>query len=171
MRDLLRETIFGRLVHLASGGKLFQTVEQLDPSKLDRYRTTDSRSTSRNSIEGPADAVGGTKADPEKGKDFKLVDWTENDQENPRNWSTPKKFFVTFEICLLTTSVYIGSAIYSAGIQGVTQQFGVGETAALLGLTLFVAGYALGPMIWVRFSFPSAYLFADCLPPKYSMTN
>jgi hypothetical protein len=30
------------------------------------------------------------------------------------------------------------------------EQFGVGEVAALLGLTLFVIGYALGPMILVR---------------------
>ena len=62
----------------------------------------------------------------------------------------PKKFFVTFEICLLTTSVYIGSAIYTAGLLGVVSQFGVSEVAATLGLTLFVIGYALGPMIWVR---------------------
>ena len=88
--------------------------------------------------------------DEEKGRDFFLVDWTEDDPENPRNWSTPKKFFVTFEICLLTTSVYIGSAIYTAGLLGVVEQFGVSEVAAVLGLTLFVIGYAVGPMIWVR---------------------
>lgn len=35
------------------------------------------------------------------------------------NWSTTKKVFVTFEICLLTFSVYIGSAIYSAGTESV----------------------------------------------------
>ena len=59
-----------------------------------------------------------------------------------------KRFFVTFEICLLTFSVYIGSAIYSAGIMDVTMVFGVSEVAATLGLTLFVAGYGLGPMVW-----------------------
>src|SRR4051812_13166724 len=69
--------------------------------------------------------------------------------KNPRNWSMLKKFFVTFEICLLTTSVYIGSAIYTAGLLGVVSQFDVSEVAATVGLTLFVIGYALGPMIWV----------------------
>lgn len=68
--------------------------------------------------------------------------------QNPRNWSRGKKFFVTFEICLLTTSVYIGSAIYSAGIINVTEVFGVSRVAATLGLTLFVAGYGVGPMLW-----------------------
>lgn len=48
-----------------------------------------------------------------------------------------------------TTSVYIGSAIYTAGIQGVMADFGVSQVVAVLGLTLFVAGYGLGPMVWV----------------------
>jgi MFS transporter, DHA1 family, multidrug resistance protein len=62
----------------------------------------------------------------------------------------PKKFFVTFQICFLTLSVYIGSAIYTAGLEGVMEQFHVSQVAALLGLTLFVLGYALGPMILVQ---------------------
>lgn len=59
-----------------------------------------------------------------------------------------KKVFVTFEICLLTFSVYIGSAIYTPGIVTVTRDFGISQVAATLGLTLFVAGYGLGPLIW-----------------------
>lgn len=57
-----------------------------------------------------------------------------------------KKVFVTFQICLLTASIYIGSAIYTAGLTDVMQVFGVSQVAALLGLTLFVAGYGLGPV-------------------------
>lgn len=60
------------------------------------------------------------------------------------NWSTFKKFFVTFEICFLTFSVYIGSAIYSAGEETVMKQFGVSAPVATLGLTCFVAGYGIG---------------------------
>jgi len=57
-----------------------------------------------------------------------------------------KKFFVTFEICLLTVGVYIGSAIYTPGLMGVMDEFGVSEVVATLGLTLFVLGYGLGPV-------------------------
>jgi DHA1 family multidrug resistance protein-like MFS transporter len=60
------------------------------------------------------------------------------------NWSRGKRFFVTFEICLLTFSVYIGSAIYTAGVQDVQEVFHVSQVAATLGLALFVAGYGLG---------------------------
>lgn len=70
----------------------------------------------------------------------------------PLNWSLFKKAFITFEICLLTFSVYVGSAIYSAGVETVVKDFGVSRTKATLGLTLFVAGYALGPVIWAPMS-------------------
>jgi MFS transporter, DHA1 family, multidrug resistance protein len=68
--------------------------------------------------------------------------------QNPQNWSQPKKFWVTFEICFLTFSVYAGSAIYTAGIVDIMRVFNVSQVAAILGLTLFVLGYALGPMLW-----------------------
>lgn len=73
-------------------------------------------------------------------------------KQNPQNWSTPKKLFVTFEICFLTFSIYIGSAIYSASVTSVERTFHVSQVAATLGLSLFVAGYALGPMIWAPLS-------------------
>ena len=49
-----------------------------------------------------------------------------------------------FQTCLLTFAVYLGSAIYTAGIPGVSAEFHVSNVAALVGLTLFVAGYGLG---------------------------
>lgn len=90
-----------------------------------------------------------TKIDPEKGRDAHIVDWySPDDPDNPQNWGRFKKIWVTFEICLLTFSVYIGSAIYTAGIQDVSRVFGVSRVAATLGLTLFVLGYGVGPMLW-----------------------
>lgn len=74
-----------------------------------------------------------------------LVDWwSPKDPDNPQNWGLPKKLFVTGLICLLTTSVYIGSAIYTPGIPYISQEFGVGTVTATLGLSLFVFGYAVG---------------------------
>ena len=71
----------------------------------------------------------GMKVDPEKGKDVNVVTFVDDDPENPQNWSSPKKLFVTFEICLLTFSVYIGSAIFTAGIMDIEQVFGVSQVA------------------------------------------
>ncbi|KAJ1019923.1 hypothetical protein NDA16_004204 [Ustilago loliicola] len=77
-----------------------------------------------------------------------LVDWNSpNDPDNPLNWSMARKSFVTGLLCLLTFSVYMGSAIYTPGVQLLANYFSVGTVTATLGLTLFVLGYGLGPMI------------------------
>lgn len=64
--------------------------------------------------------------------------------QNPQNWTTWIKVFVTFEICLLTVAVYIGSAIYVPGLPDIMETFGTSKIVANLGLTLFVVGYAVG---------------------------
>jgi DHA1 family multidrug resistance protein-like MFS transporter len=106
------------------------------------------------------------KADAEKGNDTLLVEWygpTDPDVschcvmarspaclrvsrllQNPQNWSSGKKAWVMFQTCLLTFTIYVGSAIYTAGIPSITADFHVSTVAATLGLTLFVAGYGLG---------------------------
>jgi len=77
-----------------------------------------------------------------------LVEFLPNDPENPRNWSELKKILVSFQLCLLVVAVYAGASIYTVGIQGVQERFGVSDTVALLGLTVFVLAYGLGGMVW-----------------------
>lgn len=158
MKDLFRESAFGRLIRVVSRGRLFGYDEELNPLFLQRYQPNNSVLLSSTSTSLAVDGRqihqddGQEKlvpTDREKGSDHLLVDWAVDDPQNPQNWSTPKKFFVTFQICLLTTSVYIGSAIYTAGLPGIEADFHISPVKALLGLTLFVIGYALGPMVWV----------------------
>ena len=151
MRDLFQETAFGHIVYLLSGGKLFAYDEELDPRLIQKYTVADTPGSSHLSS-NEANSTEKHTGDLEIGNDMQLIDWNENDRHNPRSWSTPKKLFVTCQICLLTTSVYIGSAIYTAGILDITEKFKVSDVKALLGLTLFVLGYALGPMTWVSSS-------------------
>ena len=78
-----------------------------------------------------------------------LVDWyTDEDQANPQNWSTGKKVLVTAQICAYTFSVYIGSSLYVASEPAIMEKFHVGDTAAALGLALYVLAYGIGPMLW-----------------------
>ncbi|CAD0114851.1 unnamed protein product [Aureobasidium uvarum] len=78
-----------------------------------------------------------------------LVDWyTTDDKANPQNWSKTKKGMVTALICVYTTAVYTGSAIYTPSAEGVMERFGVSATAAALGIALFVFAYGLGPLIF-----------------------
>ncbi|ORX38204.1 major facilitator superfamily domain-containing protein [Kockovaella imperatae] len=76
-----------------------------------------------------------------------IVDWYgDDDQENPHNWSMFKKCWLTGAIMLMTSSVYMGSSIYSPAIQEAAQYFGLGQVTVTLGLSLFVVGYGVGPL-------------------------
>jgi MFS transporter, DHA1 family, multidrug resistance protein len=50
---------------------------------------------------------------------------------------------MTFSICLLSFSVYIGSAIYTPAIPDLMEVFGVSLTRSTLGLTLYIFGEKL----------------------------
>ncbi|KAH7054530.1 putative caffeine resistance protein 5 [Macrophomina phaseolina] len=184
MKDLIRDSVFGKVVRFVTRQKYLQYPEERDPSIWEKYVDRGNSSnhalwsaslpTQHTSVRDESDDEGKRSVDAEKpregsdtespspprgnqddaaatenGRDMLMVTWYgPDDPDNPQNWSLGKKFFVTFEICLLTFSIYIGSAIYSAGLLDVEQDFGVSQVAATLGLSMFVAGYGLGPMIW-----------------------
>lgn len=82
-----------------------------------------------------------------------LVEWyTTDDPENPQNWSLKKKWLVMGLMGLYTMAVYGSSSMYVAGEQGVMDRFHVGPTPAALGLSIFVLGYGIGPLIWAPLS-------------------
>lgn len=82
-----------------------------------------------------------------------LVDWyTTDDPANPQNWSLGKKMFVTLVICLYTFAVYTGSAIYTSGVEGVIERFGVQPIDASLPLSLYVLAYGMGPLLFAPLS-------------------
>ena len=86
MPDLIADSVFGRIVNLASGGKVFAPIEQRDPSRLVPYAAPKSTSSSDSNL--PVEPALDEKADhaddgdgAEKGTDTQLVDWLENDPE------------------------------------------------------------------------------------------
>ncbi|KAF2495965.1 benomyl/methotrexate resistance protein [Lophium mytilinum] len=164
-KKYVNEVKSGNFAHHGHAGDVSDDEDR--PSRhLGGVRTREARHSSEDSAkslsdsekseepnEGTHNIASGVRLDPEKGRDIHLIDWYgPDDPENPRNWSHAKKYFVTFEICFLTFSVYIGSSIYTAGVMGVVEEFGVSQVAATLGLTLFVAGYGLGPLVWAPMS-------------------
>ncbi|CAK7245472.1 MAG: hypothetical protein STHCBS139747_007055 [Sporothrix thermara] len=78
-----------------------------------------------------------------------VVDWySTDDQANPQNWRLRRRIGVSFIIWLYTFCVYMSSAIYLNSEQGVMETFGVDETNAALGLSIFVLGYGVGPLLF-----------------------
>lgn len=81
MQDLIRETVLGQVIRLVSRGKLFPPPEQRDPSIVQRYMVGLSTSSS-GTLETAAEVAPAVeKMDAERGADFQLVDWIENDPE------------------------------------------------------------------------------------------
>ncbi len=78
-----------------------------------------------------------------------LVDWYfTDDQADPHNWSNSKRNAIALVICLYTFVVYTTSAIYTASTEGVMEEFSVSTLKASLGLSLYVLGYGVGPLIF-----------------------
>ncbi|KAF4417260.1 hypothetical protein F53441_14527, partial [Fusarium austroafricanum] len=87
---------------------------------------------------------------PKRTKDGSiLVDWYySDDNENPHNWTNNRRLGVSLIICLYTFVVYTSSAIYTSSTEGVMRAFGVSQLKATLGLSLYVLGYGIGPLIF-----------------------
>ncbi|KAJ4006662.1 hypothetical protein NW752_010662 [Fusarium irregulare] len=87
---------------------------------------------------------------PKRTKDgHVLVDWYySDDNENPHNWTNNRRLGVALIICLYTFVVYTSSAIYTSSTEGIMHAFGVSQLKASLGLSLYVLGYGIGPLVF-----------------------
>ncbi|KAK9237991.1 major facilitator superfamily domain-containing protein [Lipomyces kononenkoae] len=82
-----------------------------------------------------------------------VVGWdSPDDPENPFNWPNRKKWRVTFIVALVTFCVAFASSVFTAGISLIAADLHVSETVATLGLTLYVCGFATGPLIFAPMS-------------------
>ncbi|KAH7191366.1 major facilitator superfamily domain-containing protein [Fusarium oxysporum] len=78
-----------------------------------------------------------------------LVDWYySDDADNPQNWTNKKRLGISLIICLYTFVVYTSSAIYTSSTEGVMHAFGVSQLKATLGLSIYVLGYGIGPLLF-----------------------
>lgn len=75
MADSFRDTVFGRVVSTISGGRLFKWEEQKNPALLEPYMPNASGAST------PGDTSGDEKGDPEKGRDYQLVEFAKDDPE------------------------------------------------------------------------------------------
>ncbi|KII88761.1 hypothetical protein PLICRDRAFT_176306 [Plicaturopsis crispa FD-325 SS-3] len=81
-----------------------------------------------------------------------IVDWDENDPDNPYTWSRRRKWIITAQVASGTLSVSFGSSAYSAGIPQTMADLSVSREVAVLGLSLYVLGFGLGPLVFAPMS-------------------
>jgi hypothetical protein len=81
-----------------------------------------------------------------------IVDYMHEDRQDALNFSKGRKWAIAILQALSTFAVTFASSVYVGGIEGVEQRFDVSGEVATLGLSLFVLGFALGPLIWAPLS-------------------
>ncbi|KFH44385.1 putative transporter-like protein [Hapsidospora chrysogenum ATCC 11550] len=77
-----------------------------------------------------------------------LVEFQKDDPENPMNWSQFRKWFITTIVTLSVFAVTFTSSAYSVSSADIMREFDVSVEVFIVGVSLFVLGFAIGPAVW-----------------------
>jgi hypothetical protein len=76
------------------------------------------------------------------------VDFKDGDPKNPKNWPFWKVSLMIFFVAYTTLCVVLYSTSYTAAIPGIMEAFDLkSETVAVLGVTLYLVGLAIGSVV------------------------
>ena len=88
----------------------------------------------------------GTEDDPY------VVGYIENDPRDPMGFSEVKKWSITILVAIATLAVAFVSTAYTGSIAEVVAEFNTSNEVVTLGVSLFVLGFAVGPLMWAPLS-------------------
>ncbi|KAL5360339.1 major facilitator superfamily domain-containing protein [Aspergillus floccosus] len=121
-------------------------AESVKPTRIPHWRLiVDQGVVTQEIIDYPY-AGSGTEDDP-----F-IVTWIPNDPRNPMTMKTATKWFYTMTMAWATLAVSLVSSAYTGGIEQIMEDLKVGTEVATLGVSLFVVGFAIGPLLWAPMS-------------------
>ncbi|KAL8824766.1 MAG: hypothetical protein Q9191_004830 [Dirinaria sp. TL-2023a] len=81
-----------------------------------------------------------------------VVEFLPNDPRDPLNFSNFKKWSITLLVAFATLAVSFVSSAYSGSVKEILEDFHSSDEVVTLGISLFVVGFAIGPLIWAPFS-------------------
>jgi hypothetical protein len=85
-------------------------------------------------------------------KDPNLIEWDgPDDPDNPMNWSKTKKWISTIMLGIMTFCVTFASSVFSNATEPTAIEYGVSTEVTTLGTSLFVLGFAVGPLVSALF--------------------
>jgi MFS family permease len=110
-----------------------------------------------------------------------LLDFKPGDDENPQNWSSSRRWWITVCSTFVVLNGTMASSAPSGCLQSLTEHFNVSETAANLSITLYLLGYCAGPfffsplsefygrrwVMWFTFLAYVAFTFLTAFPPNF----
>ena len=80
------------------------------------------------------------------------VDYLPNDPQDAIAFSTTKKWLITTHQAVATLAVTFASSAYSGAVNNIIKYFEVSHEVATLGVSLYVLGFAIGPLLWAPLS-------------------
>ncbi|CAO1605362.1 hypothetical protein XANCAGTX0491_008881 [Xanthoria calcicola] len=81
-----------------------------------------------------------------------VVGWLDSDPRNPYNWSLSRRALITCCISASSLAASLSSWAYTGAAKEVEQQFNVDTEVVTLGLSLFVLGFGVGPVLFAPLS-------------------
>ncbi|KAJ5335744.1 uncharacterized protein N7506_005680 [Penicillium brevicompactum] len=123
-----------------------EKIELSTPTKIPHWRMIFDQGVVTQQILDYPYPGSGTDEDP-----F-VVTWIADDPRNPMNFSGVKKWTLTMVVATATLAVSLVSSAYTGGIQEIMADFDIGQELATLGVSLFVMGFAIGPLLWAPLS-------------------
>ncbi|KAG8904587.1 hypothetical protein FRB99_001505 [Tulasnella sp. 403] len=99
--------------------------------------------------EDNVDAPGEPKLDEKTEHSAYLVKWDgPDDPENPKNWSMAYRWYITAIAGLLVLNATFASSAPSGVVEQLVPKFHLNHSTTVLTISLFVAGYCVGPLLW-----------------------
>jgi len=92
------------------------------------------------------------------------IEWIPGDPKNPYNMPTKWKWIITIIMAFSTLAISFSSSAFSGAIPQVTQDLNISSELAIATVSMFVLGFALGPMSWAPMSelYGRQYVFIGC---------
>ncbi|KAK9326650.1 major facilitator superfamily domain-containing protein [Lipomyces starkeyi] len=146
-----RQSIFsvsGAFDSITEGGHLFSHSGNVLPEsneKEDKEDTPDSDDLDTQDVEATLSVE---RNRTRSIKDSNLVTWEgEDDPENPKNWSTKKKWIATFVVSSFTFISPVSSSMVAPALATMASELHITtDVESQLVLSIFVLAYAVGPL-------------------------
>ncbi|KAF9894560.1 hypothetical protein FE257_006445 [Aspergillus nanangensis] len=116
-------------------------VTEHQPAKLPFWQTLTNTGALTDDILNHPYKGSGTEDDP-----F-VVSWIPNDPQEPLAASSVKRWSITALVSFTVFATSIVSSAYTGGLVEVSDEFHVSQELAILGISLYVVGFAFGPLL------------------------
>lgn len=132
--------------HDASSHTLTEPDPQKGLSRMSHWRIVASHSLVTPAVLNHRYAGSGTEEEPY------LVEFITDDPRDPMLFPMWKKWTLTILVAIATLAVAFVSSAYTGGVSQIIEAFGASQEVVTLGISLFVLGFAIGPLLWAPLS-------------------